>query len=544
MALQFRPTFDGSQNDLTDPLENAAGQPLDRMALAHFADGISTLRPEDVNSREVSNIVFGQADPNIASKFSSLWAVMGQFVDHDLDLVRAGGADISIQVPVNDVHFQPGSFLSVTRAQTDPTTGAGTTHPAAAINSLSGWLDLSQVFGSSQATADSLRSHEGGHLLTSPGDNLPMPGGRFVAGDIRVGENDYLTSIQTLFLREHNHQADRVAAENPAFSDEQIFQTARAWTTAEYQNILESEFLPVLLGTGGTAHFTGYNPAIDATIPVEFAGAVFRYGHSTIEPEIEHQANDGTVLNSKSLATDFIDSPSAALGFGGMDALLRAQASDTANQLDAKIIPELRNFLVDGGPISDLGAINLKRGDDLGLPHYNEARAELGFQPLNSFNQFADQATANSLSTAYHGDLAAVDLFTGILAERDVQGGQLGQVGAKVIASTFSDLINGDRFWFENPTVGFTPAELKTIHDTSMSDLILRNTDTTDLQTSAFIALEREDYDLPQNKHLLQHEDNPVAKAALVEKAAVLPSLDVPVDPLQLSFLQDHTLIV
>lgn len=44
--------------------------------------------------------------------------------------------------------------------------------------------------------------------------------GQFVAGDVRVNENVGLTSIQTIFAREHNRQCDSIMRAFPNLNDE------------------------------------------------------------------------------------------------------------------------------------------------------------------------------------------------------------------------------------------------------------------------------------------------------------------------------------
>jgi hypothetical protein len=62
---------------------------------------------------------------------------------------------------------------SFTRSLFDPNTGTSTSNPRQQINAITSYLDLSQVYGSSQEVADALRTHSGGLLKTSPGDLLP-----------------------------------------------------------------------------------------------------------------------------------------------------------------------------------------------------------------------------------------------------------------------------------------------------------------------------------------------------------------------------------
>ena len=62
------------------------------------------------------------------------------------------------------------------------------------------------------------------------GENGLLPSddtGFFLAGDIRANENPELASLQTLFVREHNRVAARIAEKNPAWTDEELYQAAR-----------------------------------------------------------------------------------------------------------------------------------------------------------------------------------------------------------------------------------------------------------------------------------------------------------------------------
>ena len=172
------------------------------------------------NPRDISNIVVAQADagedgPHLIDDngiaLSGMMYAWGQFVDHDLDLEKGGTTtDISIAVPANDEFLPPGSTIPLTRVAIDPATGVAG-HPATAINTITGWLDGSQVYGSDAATAASLRTADG-HMKTSAGDNLPIDpqSGMFMAGDVRAQENPDLTALQTLFVREHNYQVDQL----------------------------------------------------------------------------------------------------------------------------------------------------------------------------------------------------------------------------------------------------------------------------------------------------------------------------------------------
>src|SRR6185312_11156017 len=142
---------------------------------ANFADGIST--PVDgPNPREISNIVVaGGPDPSNGNPdgLSDLMYVWGQFIDHDLDLMKQDPAKpFNVIAPANDPNF-PGATIPVDRVVTDPNTGTSAANPLTAVNNITGWLDGSMVYGSDAATAASLRLPDG-HMKTSAGGNLPI----------------------------------------------------------------------------------------------------------------------------------------------------------------------------------------------------------------------------------------------------------------------------------------------------------------------------------------------------------------------------------
>ena len=302
----------------------------------------------------------------------------GQFIDHDLDLSKSDGKSfINITIPADDPVFVPGSEIPLTRAVIDPATGVPG-HPATAVNSITGWLDASMVYGSDAATAANLRLPDG-HMKTSAGGNLPIGAdGMFQAGDVRAAENPDLTALQALFVREHNYQVDRLQDLHPNWSGDQLYDNARAIVAAEIANITYDEFLPHLLGPDAIAPYHGYDPTVDPTITEEFAGAAYRFGHSIVSAELGQINEFGFETNNQDLKEAFFETPAQFTEAGTADSLLRALASETHPALDEHIVDDLRNFLFDPPDGMDLAAINIERGRDLGLGTLNELAKHLG----------------------------------------------------------------------------------------------------------------------------------------------------------------------
>jgi peroxidase len=488
--VQFR-SIDGSGNNLTQTDLNQAGSDFTRIGPANFADGVDAM-PSGPNPRMISNVVVaGNGDLANPEGLSGMMYAWGQFIDHDLDLANQNpNTNISITVPADDPNLPPGSTIAVGRVFIDPATGHDG-KPATAINSVTGWLDASMVYGSDQMTADSLRTADG-HMKTSVGNNLPIDpqSGMFMAGDVRAQENPDLTALQTLFVREHNYQVDQLATQHPNWSGDQLYQQAKAIVTAEIAHITYSEFLPHLLGPDALTPYHGYNPNVDPRITEEFAGAAYRFGHSIVSAALTKFGEQGQTLADQNLKDAFFESPSIFEANGGADALLRHLNSDASNALDVHIVDDLRNFLNVPPDAMDLAAINIQRGRDLGLGTLNETRQALGLAPYTTFDQItSDKTTVDALKVAYNDDVNSIDLWTGGLAEDHTPGAMIGQTFGTIIARQFENLRDGDRYWFENQ--GFDSRTLNQIENTTLSDIMTRDTDTKNIQPDAFVFFDR-----------------------------------------------------
>ena len=68
-------------------------------------------------------------------------------------------------------------------------------------------------------------------MKTSEGQLLPKLEGEngieFMAGDVRARENPGLSSLHTIFVREHNRIATFIAAKIPQWPDEDMYQFTR-----------------------------------------------------------------------------------------------------------------------------------------------------------------------------------------------------------------------------------------------------------------------------------------------------------------------------
>jgi hypothetical protein len=472
-------SMDGSGNNLAHPdWGRARGGFLRRTAVA-YEDGADTPAGAGRESaRAISNAVAAadRAIPNARGASDVFWQ-WGQFLDHDLDLSLTNTAEpFNIEVPLGDAQFDPAGtgaqVIPLSRTVSAPVNGV-----RQQINSITAFIDASQVYGSDAETALALRALDGtGRLKTSGNGLLPVDAtGSFVAGDIRVNEQVGLIAMQTVFLREHNFWADRIRTEQPGLPDDQIYQRARALVGAEIQAVTYNEFLPVLLGRGALRPYRGYRPQVNAGIENAFAAAAYRLGHSMLSSTLLRLGPNGRAIAQGPLAlADAFFNPSAVRQVG-IDPYLRGMAAQRAQELDNQVVDAVRNFLFGppGAGGFDLASLNIQRGRDHGLPGYNQVRADFGLPRVASFAQISPNPAVQAKLAAVYDSVDDVDLWVGGLAEDHVRGALVGETFFVILRDQFERLRDGDRFWYES----YLPRDLaQMVREQTLGRIIRRNT--------------------------------------------------------------------
>ena len=538
---EFR-TIDGSCNNMETQTQGMADMPFRRLLPAQYDDGMEIPKGRLQAVGCLDDFCLGPLDPPVPSArlvsrkivlnnedteapISHILMQWGQFLDHDLGLApemmpeEEGPCNTCaiedecepIQIEEDDPVFgggkgttKDGKCLTFRRSIAVCTKNPTVT-PREQLNDLTSYLDGSQIYGSSDEIANRLIDSKDKSLMATSvvngetllptsseeGDCL-MQEKCFITGDVRANEQVGLTTLHTLFVREHNRIARQLTQMNgKVWSAERIFQETRKIVGAMLQKITYEDYLPKVFGSTAfnivMRKYTGYRPCVDASIPNSFAASAYRYGHSLVRPVFNRLLNDNYRLPGKplSLRKSFFNMESFLET--KIDAVLRGLVSDNALRND-EFMNSIMTTELFGSEEShgmDLAALNIQRSRDHGLPVYGSFKTycQSLFPGLPSA-QVARQETLWRLYEVY-GSPEISDLFVGGLAEKKLPKSLLGPTFACLFGITFSDLRDGDRFYYENKDV-FTPNQLREIRKASLSRIICDNTGINRIQRDAF----------------------------------------------------------
>ncbi|UWQ20268.1 peroxidase family protein [Jannaschia sp. W003] len=464
---------------------------MPRLTEARYEDGLGALY-EGADPMEIAQKVFDQEvstpEPGGANALFTTW---GQFIDHDMTLVSDRGEEI-----MDSSAFPHGVHRSEYRHD------SGADGPREYANIVTPEIDGSMIYGSTAGRAADLRAFEGGRLAMREGadgeyDLLPLAAddqvmagnedgeddGIALAGDVRASENPNLLSLHTLWAREHNHWADRLAAENPDWTDQELYEAARSVVEYEIQKITYEEWLPRLLGEAAPADLD-HDPDVDTSVSLEFSTAAFRFGHTLVASSLERRDDDGTMSEggAVSLMDAFFD-PSLVNGHG-IDELLRGMGAQSAEALDAKVVDDLNFFLTtpEGVAGFSLPALNLMRSADHGMGSYVDVRAALlgdidpaALDPTD-FSVITPDAELQAQLASVYGTVHEVDLWVGGLAEAPAPGAMTGPLFTHIIAGQFSAAARGDETFGQLSDL-LGPEIAAEVEAQTLADVIVRNTE-------------------------------------------------------------------
>ncbi|CAN8007145.1 unnamed protein product [Ixodes pacificus] len=310
----------------------------------------------------------------------------------------------------------------------------------------------------------------------------------FRAGDERVNEQPGLTAMHTLWLRQHNFVAGKLAGLNPHWDDERIFQEARRIVIGQMQMITYDEFLPLVVGKSFHREFglevlpygyTTYNKQIDPSILNEFAGAAYRFGHTILNGDFMQIDSRGRISRVK-LQDNFFKP--FEFRDGMMERIVRGLAKQTSQTFDNFITNDVTNHLYRLTNESfglDLISLNIQRGRDHGIRGYTDyLKGCFGlrvtkFEDLDSAMPRPVRERLQRLYTHVND----IDLFTGGVSEYSLPGGVVGPTFGCILGIQFWRLKYGDRFYFEHggQAGSFTPAQLTELRRTTLSKIICDN---------------------------------------------------------------------
>ncbi|CAC5366111.1 PXDN [Mytilus coruscus] len=549
-------TIDGSCNNLEHPYWGKSFTPFDRFLKAEYQDASQAPRIYGKlgaaleGPREISNFVhttstLADLDPPI----SSYMMTFGQFLDHDITKTalakgaypfnldccntdRQNNSDcFPFTIPGDDPYHREilGSnrrCINFVRSVAACDLGCNLGYREQ-INELTHYIDGSSVYGSTVEELNDLKDpSDNGMMLVSTDDRLPLDDTNtlsctsdvgqtcFRAGDVRANTQPALSSLHTIWVREHNRIAQHFknSPECYNWTGQQIFEETRRYVAAEIQYITYNEFLPKLLSEEireqfglvplRDGYFTDYDPNVRPMIRNSFSTAAYRMGHSLIRDKFFFPDSDFD-LHVHLNKPDLIYEPN------GIERCTRGMYENQAQKIDEKMTREVtwKLFETIEGNGGDLAAFNIQRGRDHGLPSYTtwlhwctgKTVETNNFNPGVEGGLFYHSAGASSKLNRAYAYTCDIELFPGGISEDPLPGSRLGPTFTCILALQFRALKYGDRFFYEGNTPlnphPFTPQELEGFRPITMAKIICENTN-----------IER----IPQDVFLEPSESNPL----------------------------------
>lgn len=320
--------------------------------------------------------------------------------------------------------------------------------PREQINHVTSYLDMSPLYGSSESEAKAMKDGKSGRLRTQrvkqggamsllppapisgPADsNLEAAacGSNnqkcFHSGDSRVNEHVGLTILHTVWMREHNRLARDLQKLNPQWSDSDIFEESRRILVAQYQHVVYSELLPLVLGerlldemhlrplsvghlpssgvvTGNLSsqpqsrYDMDLNPGVDNAV----ATAVLPSFVLSMMPSVlERYTKDLTRVGVTRMGT-ILYNPADLYQKSKFQEYMLGMLAQNAPKPDLIVSQEMTNMVVNssgGGSqadqlIVDFVAMAIQRGREHGIASYTQYRKACKLTPLvNNYNTLA-----------------------------------------------------------------------------------------------------------------------------------------------------------
>jgi hypothetical protein len=281
-------------------------------------------------------------------------------------------------------------------------------------------------------------------LLENDGDVPRNQESIALLGDPRNDTQVFLSQMQVAFIRAHNSLVDGLRADGVA--ERELFAEGRRALSWHYQWLIVNDFLPGAVGRELVDELLDdgpryYQPQPEPFIPLEFADAAFRYGHSQIRQLYRLQPGGP----ARPLFPDLI-------GFGPVGdrrvdwSLLfdvpGHPPAQRAKPIDGRLphtlieLPTVITGEVEHPAHHSLAARDLERGKGTDLPSGESVARALGVQPLRR----------DDIGLGRYGWVGETPLWLYVLREAAMQHGgeRLGAVGGRIVGEVLVGIICSD----------------------------------------------------------------------------------------------------
>lgn len=410
----------------------------------------------------------GGRSRNATSTIPMGFVFLGQFIDHDITLDTTSGLD-----RVNDVE--------------------------AIQNFRTPCLDLDCIYGNGPEASNFLYK-DGVYLLTGKdgtalasqsqqhrnNDLVRSSEGTAIIGDPRNDENRIVSQLQLAFINFHNAVVDYIkSTEN--LRGKELFEEAKRMVRWHYHWIILNEFLPTIIGQPRTTQIMSagrqFYRASRPFIPIEFAAAAYRFGHSLASQQLRVQKAQPRAFDlfGRALGRGFspITDDRQVVEWETMFAIDNAFTPQRTDKLDTKLPTDLLALpFIPSGEENSLATRNLLRGNSFLLPSGENIARAIGVPQadIDKVNNFVKNNTTgldfSNGTPLWYYILAEAECIGRLDAPGNNRPGEgLGQVGATIIGETLIGLIELDATSFLSVNRNWHPT-LSTNDDFTMADLL------------------------------------------------------------------------
>lgn len=503
----------GTYNDLTNPHEGSAGARFGRNIPneASYQDP-AMLVP---NPRTVSLELLTRDTFIPATTLNLLAAAWIQFMVHDWLSHGKNRKHEPYLIPLAEDDPWPEHPMRVLRTRNDPTRPAGTGDtPLTFANVVTHWWDASQLYGSDEKRQHRVRSHKDGKLEIREDGLLPLDPD---TGTDMTGVNGNwwigLSLLHTLFTLEHNAICDRLRAEYPSWSDDDLFDRARLVNSALMAKIHTVEWTPAIIAhpttvTALRANWWGlagenfkkvagsiaHNEVISGipgsdkndfgvpyTLTEEFL-AVYKM-HPLIPDDFSFRSvASNATIKEYHLPELVFRNARPAMETVGMENVIYSFGTMHPGAITLHNFPRGLQHLEETTStgktvVNDLATIDILRMRERGVPRYNEFRKFLHRPQVKTFEELTDNPQwREEIRRIYNNDIDQVDLMIGLYAEPRPEGFGFSDTAFRIFILMASRRLNSDRFF----TTDFTPrvytqAGMDWLNNTDFSSVLIRH---------------------------------------------------------------------